>query len=96
MVAVCSAQTLNCIKYQSEYSIWLTSKRIAEETNADIKCPAKGPSGTIFAPVPDASVTNSATVSFSWIKMNIVSVKLESESDDLRSSEKEDTDLGEV
>lgn len=29
-------------------------------------------------------------------KMNIVSVKLESESDDLRSSEKEDVDLGEV
>lgn len=29
-------------------------------------------------------------------KMNTVSVRLESESDDLRSSEKEDTDLGEV
>lgn len=29
-------------------------------------------------------------------KMNIVSVKLESKSDDLRISEKEDADLGEV
>lgn len=62
---------------------------MAEETNADVKCPAKVPSGTVLLPVPDASVTISAIVPFPRINEYYVS-EARIREHDLRISEKED------
>lgn len=70
---------------------------MAEETDAGVKCPAEGPSGTALAPIRmPVWPIEQLRLSFPRDTMTTVSVRLESERDDLRSSEKEDVDLGEV
>lgn len=95
--AVPSAWVLNCIKEQSEFSVWLTSKERQRRPMQVSSAQPRSLLGQCLCPIRmPVWPIQQLCLYFPQDRMNIVSVKLESETDDLRSSEKEDVDLGEV